>query len=102
VPDAGVTELIVSHRADTELRDIWHYIAADDPAAADRVLLRLDERMQILQGFPGIGPARNDIRKGLRMLVEGNYLILYDFDVRRDEVEIVAIVDGSRELSGLF
>jgi len=36
------------------------------------------------------------------MLVEGNYLILYEFDIRRDEVEIVAIVDGRRELSGLF
>ncbi len=36
------------------------------------------------------------------MLVEGNYLILYEFDTRRDEVEIVAIVDGRRELSGLF
>ena len=36
------------------------------------------------------------------MLVEGNYLILYEFDTRRGEVEIVAIVDGRRELSGLF
>jgi len=36
------------------------------------------------------------------MLVEGNYLILYEFDTRQDEVEIVAIVDGRRELSGLF
>ncbi len=36
------------------------------------------------------------------MLVEGNYLILYEFDTRWDEVEIVAIVDGRRELSGLF
>lgn len=36
------------------------------------------------------------------MLVEGNYLILYEFDARRDEVEIVAIVDGRCELSGLF
>lgn len=36
------------------------------------------------------------------MLVEGNYLILYEFDVRRDEVEIVGIVDGRRESSGVF
>ena len=97
-----MTELLVSRRADADLRNIWRYIAADDPAAADRVVLRLDERMQVLQRFPRIGPARSDIRKGLRMLVEGNYLILYEFDTRRDEVEIVAIVDGRRELSGLF
>ena len=51
--------------------------------------------MQVLQRFPRIGPARSDIRKGLRMLVEGNYLILYEFDTRRDEVEIVAIVEAA-------
>jgi toxin ParE1/3/4 len=97
-----VTELFVSHRADADLRDIWRYIATDDPAAADRVLLRLDERTQVLQRFPRIGPARGDIRKGLRMPVEGNYLILYEFNARRDEIEIIAVVDGRRELSGLF
>ena len=58
--------------------------------------------MQVLQIFPRIGPARSDIRRGMRMLVEGNYLILYEFDARGDEVEIIAIVDGRRELSGLF
>ena len=52
--------------------------------------------MQVLQRFPRSGSARSDIRKGLRMLVEGNYLILYEFDTRQDEVEIVAIVDGRR------
>jgi hypothetical protein len=38
----------------------------------------------------------------LRRLVISNSLILYEFDARRDEVEIVPIVDGRRELSGLF
>jgi hypothetical protein len=37
-------------------------------------------------------PARKDIRRGLRMLVASNYLILYGFDARRDELEIVAVV----------
>jgi toxin ParE1/3/4 len=97
-----VTDLFVSDRANADLRDIWRYIAADNSDAADRVLTRLDERMQVLRIFPRIGPARSDIRKGMRMLVEGNYLVLYEFHARRDEVEIIAIVDGRRELSGLF
>jgi len=62
----------------------------------------IEKRAQILRHFPRIGPTRKDIRRGLRMLVVGSYLILYEFDARRDEVEIVAIVDGRRELSGLF
>jgi hypothetical protein len=36
------------------------------------------------------------------MLVQNNYPILYDFDARRDEVQIIAVVDGHRELSGLL
>lgn len=56
----------------------------------------------MLRLFPRLGPTRSDIRKGLRMLVEGNYLLLYEYHARRDEVIIVAVVDGRRELSGLF
>ena len=97
-----MAELFISRRAEADLRDIWRYIAADNPGAADRVLLRIDQRAQVLRRFPRIGAARNDIRKGMRMLVEGNYLLLYEYDARRDEVELVAIVDGRRELSGLF
>jgi toxin ParE1/3/4 len=96
-----VAELFVTRRAEADLREIWRYIAADNPDAADRVLLRIDEKMQILRQFPRIGPLRNDIRRGARMLVEGNYLLLYEYDARKDEVELIAVVDGRRELSGL-
>jgi toxin ParE1/3/4 len=71
-----VAELVTSRRAEEELRQIWRHIAAGNPAAADRLLLRLDEKLQLLRDFPGIGTLRDDIRPGLRMLVEGNYLLL--------------------------
>jgi len=58
--------------------------------------------MQILRRFPEIGALRNDIRRGMRMLVEGSYLLLYEYDPKKDEVELMAVVDGRRELSGLF
>jgi toxin ParE1/3/4 len=102
VPSVGVAELFVSRRAQADLRSVWRYIASDNPAAADRVLLRIDKRMQILRRFPEIGTLRNDIRRGMRMLVEGSYLLLYEYDPKKDEVELMAVVDGRRELSGLF
>ncbi len=97
-----MAELVVSNRAEADLRDIWRSIAIHNPDAADRILLGLDERLQLLRLFPRLGPVRSDIRKGLRMLVEGNYLLLYEYHGRRDEVIVVAVVDGRRELSGLF
>lgn len=69
-PDAA--ELFLSRRAEAELRQIWRYIAAENPAAADRLLLKIDGKLQILRAFPKIGTLRADLRKGFRMLVEGN------------------------------
>ena len=97
-----MAELFVSRRAEADLRSIWRYIAYDNPAAADRVLLRIDKRIQILRHFPEIGALRNDLRRGMRMLVEGHYLLLYEYDSRKDEVDLIAVIDGRRELSGLF
>lgn len=97
-----MADLFVSRQAEADLREDWRYIASDNPAAADRVLLRIDAKLQILRRFPEIGASRNDIRRGMRMLVEGNYLLLYEYDSRKDEVDLVAVVDGRRELSGLF
>jgi toxin ParE1/3/4 len=97
-----VAELCVSRRAEEELREIWRYIAAENSAAADRLLLRIDDKLQILRDFPGVGTLRDDIRPGLRMLVEGNYLLLYEHDAANDTVELVSVIDGRRDLRTLF
>ena len=97
-----MAELFISRRAGEELRQIWRYIAAENATAADRLLLRIDDKLQILRDFPGIGTARDDIRPGFRMLVEGNYLLLYEYDVANDAVELIAVVDGRRDLDMLF
>jgi len=48
VPAAAVAELLTTRRAEEELRQIWRYIAAENPAAADRLLLRIDDKLQLL------------------------------------------------------
>jgi toxin ParE1/3/4 len=83
-----------------DLIDIWVHIAADDPAAADRILDRLDEAANHLSRNPQMGPARNDIRPELRYLVCGSYLLLYR--IVEEGVEVVRAVHGRRDLYGLF
>ena len=97
-----MTALFVSRRAEEELREIWRYIAADILDAADKVLLRIGEKLDVLQDFPNIGTLRDDIRPGFRMLVEGYYLLLYDYDVGNDAVEVISVIDGRRDLSDMF
>lgn len=97
-----MASLHVSRQAEEELRDIWRYIAADNMDAADRLLLRIEEKLDALRDFPGMGTLRDDIRTGFRMLVEGNYLLLYEYDEANDEVELVSVIDGRRDLTDMF
>lgn len=99
--------IVYSRQADEELRAIWRYIAEENESAADRILWALFERIEALRQHPHLGPHRPDIREATRMLVEGHYLILYENHPDADEgpvkwVEIVSVVDGRRDLSGLF
>lgn len=97
-----MADLFISRRAEEDLRQIWRHVAAENPAAADRMLLRIDEKLQLLRDFPDIGTLRDDIRPGFRMLVEGNYLLLYEHVEVEGVVEIVAVVDGRRDLGSIF
>lgn len=84
-----------------DLIEIWAHITADSPQAADRVLDRLDAAAEVLAAHPRIGPERDDIRPGLRYLVSGSYLLLYRILVD-DDVEIVRVTHGSRDLFSLL
>lgn len=90
-----------SRAAREDLIDIWAHIAADSSQAADRVLDRLDAAAEVLAAHPRIGPPRDDIRPGLRYLVSGSYLLLYRVLVD-DDVEIVRVTHGSRDLFSLL
>lgn len=92
--------VVFTRAAREDLIDIWAHVAADDPAAADRVLDRLDEAASYLIQNPELGPARDDIRHDLRYLVSGSYLLLYR--IIGEDVEIVRAVHGRRDLYGLF
>lgn len=87
-------------RAEEDLIDIWIYIAQDNPAAADRLLDKIDSKILLLAEQPGLGPAREDIAPELRYLPLGNYLILYR--IIPHGIEVVRVVQGARNVKNLF
>jgi toxin ParE1/3/4 len=97
-----VIEIVLSRRAREDFKRIWRFIAADNEAAADKLLLAIDKSIERLRRHPEIGRKRNDIRPGARMLVYGNYIVLYEFRRPENTVEIVAVVEGMRDLEYLF
>lgn len=87
-------------QAQEDLIGIWAHVAADSPAAADRLLDEIDARINLLARFPEMGVARDDLRAGMRVLVFNAYVVLYR--LAHKGVEIVRIVHGRRDLRGLF
>jgi toxin ParE1/3/4 len=76
-------------RAETDLVEIWQFIARDDPRAADRLLDRIEEQCQLLASNPRLGRIRPEIAPDARASVVGRYLILYR--AIDDGVEIVRV-----------
>ncbi len=89
-----------SARAEQDLLEIWLYIAAENPAAADRQLDRFEAAFTSLARNPELGPARPDLAPAMRYYVVGRYLILYQQNGA--SVEIVRVVHGARYLSDLI
>ena len=87
-------------RADQDLEELWFFIAQDDPAAADRWLDTLEEKIRLIADNPLMGPARPDIARELRYHPVGNHLLLYR--VIQGGIEIVRVVHGARDLLDLF
>ena len=86
--------------AKRDLREIWKYIAQDNPAAADRIIDGLTSRFDLLARFPGIGQARDDLRSGMRSFPVGNYVIY--FLPQPNALRILRVVHGARDAGQLF
>jgi toxin ParE1/3/4 len=89
------------------LLDIYTMIGLEQPAAADRYFDRIEDKARLLTTQPRMGVRRSDIRPSMRMLVEAPYLILYCTEPDTNEgpvrtVEIIRIIDGRRDLRGIF
>ncbi len=101
------SRLIWTRQARLDLLGIYELIGIEQPAAAERYFDRIEALANLLREQPRLGVARPEIADDVRMLVERPYLILYRLEPDQpaspvDHVEIVRVVDGRRELKGLF
>jgi toxin ParE1/3/4 len=85
----------LSRRAEDDLRSIWRTIAADNPRAADRMFMRIIDRIELAAEHPLSGAPRPEIGSHARIVIEGPYIIIYE---PHDEGLVVsAIVHGARD-----
>jgi toxin ParE1/3/4 len=86
-----------SRRSDHDYAEIWHYIAFDNPRAADEMLRRIDERLALYALQPRMGTDRSELVRGLRSFPIGNYLAFYR-DIAGG-IELVRVLHGARKLT---
>jgi toxin ParE1/3/4 len=86
----------LSDDAEDDLSDIWTYIALDNPRAADSFVAKIHKTCQLLSEFPGGGPLRPELARGLRSFPVGNYLILYR--PASHGIDVARVLHGKRNI----
>jgi len=59
----------------------------------------LGRQLALLDEFPGLGTPRPELGQLARIAVVSPYVIIYDFDPSRDEVVVLRIVHGRRNIT---
>ncbi len=85
--------LVWSPEARRQIHEIWHYIALDDPAAADRMVTRLVMAVEKLLRFPHLGRPG---REGSRELVVSGTQFVVVYRVAEEEIKIGSVVHGAQ------
>lgn len=87
-----------TREAETWLRDIFEYIAQDNPEAAARVVEGIHERAQVLGEFPQIGHRYEGIAdREVRILLFGHYRIAYLIKSEED-IDILGIFHSALDI----
>lgn len=80
------------------LKDIYDYIASDNPKAAQKVVSAIYEKAQIIGKFPKIGQKYREEKDGeIRILLYGHYRIAYLIKNNLD-VDILGVFHGALDI----
>lgn len=90
-----MAKYVLSPRAEKDIRGIWQDIAPDNEAAADALLRRLLDRIELAASQPEMGAPRPELSPTARILVEGSYIVIYE--PMPYGLFVVAVVYGGRK-----
>jgi toxin ParE1/3/4 len=98
----GETEIRWTAEAEIWLKDIYDYIAQDNPTAAAVVVEGIYEKVQILRDFPEIGHRyRSEPEGEIRILLYGHYRIAYLLR-SEEKIDILGIFHGALDIDRYF
>lgn len=86
--------------ARADLIEVGDFIAIDNPDRAVSFVAEIEAKIIAITARPESFPARDELHRGLRSARHGRYLIF--FLAVEDEVRIVRVLHGARDLPRLF
>jgi len=89
-----------SNLAESDLLDIWSYIARENPGAADRFLDLIAQKLEMLAKSPEIGRRREELAPRLRSFPVGRYVIFYR--TAEQGIEVSRVLSAYRDIETLF
>lgn len=90
----------LSPEAQSDLIEIWSYIAQYNEEAADNLIDKIYQKSQVLADSPYIGVARPELAPELRSFVVEKYVLFYQ--PISDGVKIVRVLHGARDIEQLL
>ena len=70
-----MSEPRLTEQAEADLDELWAYIAAGNPAAADRMVDAVLEGSRMHVRFPSMGQNREDLWPGLRSFIVSPFVV---------------------------
>lgn len=89
--------IVKSPQYERDVDEIWTHIARDSAVAADRTIMAIEDVIELLGHFPGIGVPCPHLAPGLRRTAWREYLIYYR--PSRDRIEVARVLHGRRNIS---
>jgi addiction module RelE/StbE family toxin len=102
-----IYQVLISKRAETDMRRIYAYIADElhAPQSAVNQLHEIRRQIKELQQMPKKYALVSDERlaqQGIRKLPVNNYLVFYRVDERKHTVIVARVIYGAREWTHLL
>jgi toxin ParE1/3/4 len=96
-----MAQLFIKPLAESDLLEIWQYIADDNPKKADQLLDEIEAGINKLLQSPLIGRDRSELVPTLRSILVKRYVVFYR-QLEKKNIEIVRILHGARDIPTLL
>ena len=93
-----MARIVWTAEAERWLRDIYEYIAADNPRAAAATVQGIYEKAQRLADFPEMGARHGASARHVRVLLYGHYRIAYLVKDHGD-IDVLGVFHGALDIN---